>query len=402
MATFPALTPAPYDLTPGQFPVSETAAMNGEASMVRHGNAEIGRTITLQFVGLTEAEFLLLKDHYRGQRSTFDSFLFTTTTLPAADTPAGQSWTYASAPEVEDLHTDFFNVSCSFTCQPRGGVLIGSVQLVSMAGPLVPGAFTDGRTPFGTGAALVSPASTLTPGRMVAGTLWAPTNLPALELYLNFTNTGARHLQGGVYQHQDDESGNNRQASQATTSRRPTPGTSTSGVACMATTAGQFLQLAASITTARFVLVAAEFFQPDTGNQFLIGDAIYSDFFAPYPSDPRPDLLLHPSYSSASVRNGDGWMTGTRTAPVAMVKRNRPTSYEFATTASVSVSEFSADRTNFYGDRGIIGNQYAIVVCSALPSDADRWRLQGWIAHRLLVPGDLPADHPYRSTLPIL
>jgi hypothetical protein len=367
MATFPALTPAPYDLTPGQLPVSETAAMNGEASMVRHGNAEIGRTITLQFVGLTEAEFLLLKDHYRGQRSTFDSFLFTTTTLPAADTPAGQSWTYASAPEVEDLHVDFFNVSCSFTCQPRGGVLIGSVQLVSMAAPLVPGAFTDGRTPFGTGVALVSPASTLTPGRMVAGTLWAPTNLSALELFLNFTNTAARTVSGGAITQQNDESGNARHANQATTSRRPTPGTSTSGVACMATTAGQFLQLAASITTARFVLVAAEFFQPNTAEQFLIGDAAAYDFAAPEPGGAQPDLLLHITDSAAAVRNGSAWMTGTKTAPLAMVKRSRPTSYEFATTATVSVSQFSADRSNVYGDRGIIGNQYVIVACSNQP-----------------------------------
>jgi hypothetical protein len=93
-------------------------------------------------------------------------------------------------------------------------------------------------------------------------------------------------------------------------------------------------------------------------------------------------------------------MTGTKTAPLAMVKRSRPTAYEFTTTAAVSISQFSADRSNAYGDRGIIGKQYFIVASDAIPSDADRWRLEGWIAHRLLVPGDLPAAHPYRSILP--
>ena len=400
MATFPALVPAPYELLPGEFPISETAAMDGRVSVVRHGNAEIGRTVTLQFVALTEAEWLQILAHYRTQQSTFQSFLFTTTTLPAADTPTGQSWVYAEQPQVEDRHDDIFTISCRFICQPRGGVLINAISWRSLAGPLTPGAFTDGRTPFANGVALVSPATTLTPARMVAGTLWSPTNLPNLELFLNFTNTGARHLQAGSYQHQDDESGNNREANQTTTAKRPTPGTSTSGVACMATTASQYLQLAASLSTCRHVMVAAEFFQPNTADQFLVGDLSTYDFHPPDAGGAQPDLLLHVSTSSASVRNGGGWMTGTKTAPLAMVKRARPTAYEFTTTSAVNISQFSADRSNAYGDRGIIGNQYAIVACSAAPSDADRWRLQGWIAHLLLVPGDLPAAHPYRSILP--
>ncbi len=149
-------------------------------------------------------------------------------------------------------------------------------------------------------------------------------------------------------------------------------------------------------------MVAAEFFEPNTAEQFLVGDIAAYDFAAPDPGGAQPDLLLHATTSSAYVRNGSGWMTGTRTAPVAMVRRARPTAYEFATTGTVSISQFSADRSNAYGDRGIIGNQYAIIACSAPLSDADRWKLQGWIAHLLLVPGDLPANHPYRSTLPTL
>lgn len=399
MATFPALVPAPYDLLPGEFPISETAAMDGRVSVVRHGNAEIGRTIALQFVALTEAEWEQIKDHYRTQQSTFQSFLFTTTTLAAADTPTGQSWVYAEQPQVEDRHDDIFDISCRFICQPRGGVLIGAVNWRSIAGPLTPGAFSGGQTPFANGVALVSPASTLTPARAVAGTLWAPTNMPNLDLFLNFTDASTLTVSSGSVSQADDQSPNGFDATQAVAGDAPTVSTGATGVACIATTANQYLTLAASLSS-RYVVVVAEFTQPATADQFLVGDIATYDFHPPDAGGAQPDLLLHVSTSSASVRNGGGWMTGTKTAPLAMVKRSRPTAYEFTTTAAVSISQFSADRSNAYGDRGIIGKQYFILASDAIPSDADRWRLQGWIAHRLLVPGDLPANHPYRSTLP--
>ena len=90
---------------------------------MRHGSAEIGRRLRLTFSNITEADFLAILNHYRGQRSGFDSFGFTTSTLAADRTPSGYAWLYASPPQVVDDHADCFTVTCEFKCEPRGLVV---------------------------------------------------------------------------------------------------------------------------------------------------------------------------------------------------------------------------------------------------------------------------------------
>ena len=112
--------------------------------------------------------------------------------------------------------------------------------------------------------------------------------------------------------------------------------------------------------------------------------------------------MLDATNSAAAVRNGSAWMTGQRTAPLELLRRRQPTAYEFSTTGNVTIGQFSADRSNAYGDRGIIGNQYFIIASSSIPTDVERWKLQGWVAHRLLISNDLPYGHPYRQTIPLI
>jgi hypothetical protein len=123
MATFPSLRPSEAPITPGAWPATAHKSLNGSEESIRHGSAEIGRTWQARFVNITEANFLAILAHYRGQRSGFDSFEFSTTTLAADLTPAGFAWIYASPPEVVDQHVDCFTVSCGFRCEPRGIVV---------------------------------------------------------------------------------------------------------------------------------------------------------------------------------------------------------------------------------------------------------------------------------------
>jgi hypothetical protein len=123
MATFPSLRPSEAPISPGAWPATAHKSLDGSESRIRHGSAEIGRTWRVRFVNITEANFLAILAHYRGQRSGFDSFDFSTTTLAADLTPAGFAWVYTGPPEVVDQHVDCFTVACGFRCEPRGIVV---------------------------------------------------------------------------------------------------------------------------------------------------------------------------------------------------------------------------------------------------------------------------------------
>jgi hypothetical protein len=129
MANFPALAPSSRPLTPGAWAGTIVPSLSGGASGVRHSSAEIGRRLSLTFASITEAQFLQLVSHYRGQRSGFDSFAFTTTTIPAAYTPSGHQWLYAGPPRVVDQHADVFDVECDFRSEPRALVRAGGADL---------------------------------------------------------------------------------------------------------------------------------------------------------------------------------------------------------------------------------------------------------------------------------
>jgi len=123
MAIFPALTPSAAPITPGAWAVTTAASLNGAESRIRQGSAQIGRRLQLTFTNISEADFLAIVSHYRGQRSGFDAFGFDLATLAADLTPSGHAWLYASPPQVVDDHADCFTVACEFRCEPRGLVV---------------------------------------------------------------------------------------------------------------------------------------------------------------------------------------------------------------------------------------------------------------------------------------
>jgi hypothetical protein len=163
MATFPALTPSEAPITPGAWPATEHKSLNGAEASIRHGSAEIGRTWRPRFINITETDFLAILNHYRGQRSGFDSFGFTTTTLAADLTPAGFAWLYASRPQVVDQHRDSFTVQCEFKCEPRGLVVVPGKTWRTQATTFTIGG-RGGDTVFGRSAAWATSSTTFTPG----------------------------------------------------------------------------------------------------------------------------------------------------------------------------------------------------------------------------------------------
>lgn len=159
MADFPAIAPASRPLAPGAWGGVSVSALSGGVSTVRHGSAEIGRQLSLSFPSITEAQFLQLVAHYQGQRSGFDSFAFTTTTIPAAYTPSGHQWLYAGPPKVIDQHADVFDVACEFRSEPRGSARAGGADLNVAASLATQGAW----------ARLPAPAVSFAPGAATVG-----------------------------------------------------------------------------------------------------------------------------------------------------------------------------------------------------------------------------------------
>lgn len=157
---FPPLQPADQVTTYGDWPTSTHQAMDGQRSIIRHGSAEIGRGLSLPFVGLTEAEYLQVVSHYRGHRSGFDSWTFTTTTLAADLTLTGYAWQWASPPKVTDQYVNFFDIECQFRMVPIQVAEIKGVNWISPASSLQPGSML-GFYAFGAGVTFRSAASVL-------------------------------------------------------------------------------------------------------------------------------------------------------------------------------------------------------------------------------------------------
>ena len=411
MATFPSLSPSAAPITPGAWPVSALNSLNGAESRIRQGSAQIGRRLQLTFTNITEANFLAILAHYQGQRSGFDPFGFDTATLAADLTPSGHAWLYASRPQVVDEHIDVFTVVCEFKSEPRGLVVArgkawrtggttfaagiatdsrsvaAGKQWATTSTTLNPGARSSG---IGSnGVAWATSATTLTPG--ARGGTWSPVLLAA-SLWLDFADSTTLTASGGVISQITDKSGNGRTASQATSSNRPTVGT-VNGKSCMVSTSAQYLELQSKISTVRSFVSVIQF-TTTTGHQIIAGDSTTFDFSG----DNNSNILG--TFASSLVTGGSGWTNGASTAPLSMVKSASTSVYIFNTTGSVSIQQFSADRSNQFGNRGIIGNTCEIIAFTSTLADLDREKLEGYLAHKWGFAGSLPTGHPYKSAPP--
>jgi hypothetical protein len=101
---------------------------------VRTSNAILEQQLRLTFLGLTEAQMLSIRSHYIGQQGRFLSFAIPTSllsgmTTPAYFTPTGYSWTYAGAPQVEDIPcAQRYNVSIELVTVPPEGANINGAE----------------------------------------------------------------------------------------------------------------------------------------------------------------------------------------------------------------------------------------------------------------------------------
>jgi hypothetical protein len=161
----------------------------------------------------------------------------------------------------------------------------------------------------------------------------------------------------------------------------------------MVSTSAQYLELQDKISTVRSFVAVVQF-TTTTGLQFIVGDSTTFDFHG----DNNSNILG--TFASSLVTGGSGWTNGASTAPLSMVKSASTSVYIFNTTGSVSIKQFSADRSNQFGNRGIIGNTCEIIAFASTLAALDREKLEGYLAHKWGFAGSLPTGHPYKSAPP--
>ena len=124
MADFPAIVPNQRSFGLGNAPQDQHESPDGVGvRFLYNATKRVGQTLSLEFVGLTEAQITSLTDHYAGQEGTLISFDlpaetwsgYTTVPVSASD----YQWRYASTFSVETGGTvGRFNVKIDLVAVP--------------------------------------------------------------------------------------------------------------------------------------------------------------------------------------------------------------------------------------------------------------------------------------------
>jgi hypothetical protein len=123
MSTFPALAPTTRTYTPGSVPYQTKQSTSGTQYGFRRGNRRISQTLELTFSHLTQANMLLIKDHYYDRDGTFDLFYLTAAiwgdyVTPPVNLISDFAWKYVSPPTITDVSYDRFDVAVTLETIP--------------------------------------------------------------------------------------------------------------------------------------------------------------------------------------------------------------------------------------------------------------------------------------------
>lgn len=107
MSNFPALVPSSRTFVPGNYPSTLYQGISGAENRVRSSNVLTDSTLTLQFIGLSEAEVLAILLHYQARRGPYGNFnlpaeVWSGVSNAADYTLQGYAWSYLEPPVVED------------------------------------------------------------------------------------------------------------------------------------------------------------------------------------------------------------------------------------------------------------------------------------------------------------
>ena len=123
MANFPSLAPNTRLYVPGNLPIAVRTSLSGRTTAFRRGNRRIAQTLSMSYEYLTEANMILIKDHYIGQNGTFDIFFLSAEVWGDFVTPpipllSDFAWRYSSEITITDTSFNRFTVSVELESVP--------------------------------------------------------------------------------------------------------------------------------------------------------------------------------------------------------------------------------------------------------------------------------------------
>ena len=137
MANFPALTPTTRIFSPGNYPQTYQQSIGGTGVGFRRGALSIGKTLTLTFEYVLEADVNAIKAHYFDSYGTYDFFNVDATiwsgyVTPPVDLNGNYFWRYVSQPVIQDVTCERFTVEVQLESVPaQSGDLIYAAGLAS-------------------------------------------------------------------------------------------------------------------------------------------------------------------------------------------------------------------------------------------------------------------------------
>lgn len=235
----------------------------------------------------------------------------------------------------------------------------------------------------------------------INGTLWTPAQLTT-SLWLDAADSSTIAIGSGVSQW-SDKSGNNRHATQSTASSQPA--LINNGLNNLDTIrldgTNDVLYLPATITDVRFAFVVCKWTTQGTSYKPIFGNPTIPGWDADWQGSGNGTDLFDATFTSTSVLNGEKRINGTVTTGL-LSRYTTFTIHSFSTTANVNITNLSADRPHFFGDRFSALEFAEIIVFSAIPSLADIVRLEGYAAHKRGLANLLPSGHLYKGSPPLI
>ncbi|MDC0157740.1 DUF2341 domain-containing protein, partial [Verrucomicrobia bacterium] len=115
-----------------------------------------------------------------------------------------------------------------------------------------------------------------------------------------------------------------------------------------------------------------------------------------YHMHPDGNYIWSSAHTNGNVKNGNLWLNGVS---VVGQSTSKPTSYAVLSFRSAGATEFS----NFANDRNIGGRTFQgdlaeLLIYNIPLSDAEIQEIEGYLAHKWALTGNLPSDHPWKAS----
>ena len=249
----------------------------------------------------------------------------------------------------------------------------------------------------------------------LGGTPWTP-NYITTALWLDAADASTITESGGAVSQWNDKSGNGRNFTQATSVNRPTyASTGLNSKPTLAFGADDFMELTSGLISQLFTIVCVANANTLNVNSVLFGGSSKSLV------NPRLQIDRDNTTARSIFRNDAGTITvptqgtitsadyihaGTQSSTLAGVSLNGNTlTTAAAVTGTTSIGVYTLGAL-FPGNptAGAFhnGDISEIVYVVGEPSTDTRQRIEGYLAHKWGLAGNLPNDHPFKSNAPTL